>query len=76
MAPAASPAFGSVAGLTRCAVRLSPGTIWIIAAVLAGYGAGALLLGDHRFLLIYVGYVVLAVLLVFGVGPVAQAESE
>lgn len=65
-----------VSGLARRRGEYAaPATIWIIAAVLAGYGAGALLLGDHRFLLIYVGYVVLAGLLVFGGGPAVRAES-
>jgi len=65
-----------VSGLARRRGEYAaPATIWIIAAVLAGYGAGALLLGDHKFALIYFGYLVLAVLLVLGAGPIVRADS-
>jgi hypothetical protein len=56
-----------VAGLARRRGQaVASASIWIVAAVLASYGAGALLLGDHRYALIYSGYVVLALLLLFG----------
>ena len=51
-------------------------SIWIVAAVLACYGAGALLLGDHRYALIYSGYLALAVLLLFGGASGSRVKSD
>jgi hypothetical protein len=65
------------AGLARRRGQpVAPISIWIVAAVLAGYGAGALLLGDHRYALIYSGYVALAVLLLFGSASGARVKSD
>jgi len=55
---------------------VAPASIWIVAAVLACYGAGALFLGDQRYALIYSGYVALGLLLLFGSLTGAGVKSE
>lgn len=65
------------AGLARRRGQsVAPASIWIVAAVLASYGAGALLLGDHRYAMIYSGYVALALLLLFGSVTGARVKSD
>jgi hypothetical protein len=65
------------AGLARRRGQaVAPASIWIVAAVLASYGAGALLLGDHRYALIYSGYLALSLLLLFGGATGVGAKSD
>lgn len=49
---------------------MSPAVLSIIAAALIAYGAGALVLGEHQYAVIYAGYVVVGIL--FSVGVVRQ----
>ena len=59
-----------LAGLARWRGQpIAPATLWVVAAALAGYGAGALLLGDRNFFYFYCGYVILGILLALGVAP-------
>lgn len=62
-------------GLARRSGRpVAPTTLWIVAVVLAGYGAAALALGDRGFAVYYVAYMVIGALVGFGAGP-ARAEG-
>lgn len=63
-------AFGLVAlttGLARWRGRpVASPPITIVAGTLAGFGAGALLLGSRQFAHFYLGYILIAVLLILG----------
>jgi len=65
------------AGLARRRGQsVAPSSIWVVAAVLACYGAGALFLGDQRYALVYSGYVALALLVLFGSVTGAGVKSD